>query len=39
MGAWSELIWLKIGPGACDSSNEPSGSIKRGKFFDCLRTR
>jgi hypothetical protein len=28
-GAWTGLIWLRIGCG-----NEPSGSIKRGEFLD-----
>jgi hypothetical protein len=33
-GAWSGLIWLRIGTGCCECGNEPSGSIKRGEFLD-----
>jgi hypothetical protein len=32
--AWTGLIWLKIVAGACEHSNEPSGSIKCGEFLD-----
>jgi len=30
------LIWLNIrtGGGLCEGDNEPSGSTKRGEFFD-----
>jgi hypothetical protein len=37
MGAWTGLIWLRIGTGGarfCECGNEPSGSIKRGEFLD-----
>jgi hypothetical protein len=36
-GAWTGLIWLRIGrggAGSCECGNEPSGSIKRGEFLD-----
>jgi hypothetical protein len=33
-GAWTGLIWLRIGTGCCECGNEPSGSIKRGEFVD-----
>jgi hypothetical protein len=37
-GAWSRLIWLRIGTGGragcCECGNEPSGSIKCGEFLD-----
>jgi hypothetical protein len=32
-GAWTGLIWLRIGTG-CECGNEPSGFIKRGEFLD-----
>jgi hypothetical protein len=32
--AWNGLIWLRLGTGACKCGNEPSGSIKCGKFLD-----
>jgi len=40
MMAWIGLIWFMIGQvaGSCEDSNEASGSIKCGKFFDWLRT-
>jgi hypothetical protein len=31
-GAWTGLIWLRIG--SCECGNEPSGSIKCGEFLD-----
>jgi len=36
VGAWTGLIWLRIGPGGrtCKCGNEPLGSIKCGGFFD-----
>jgi hypothetical protein len=36
MGAWTGLIWLRIGnvAGCCECGNEPSGSIKHGEFLD-----
>jgi len=36
VGAWTELIWLRVGTGGrrCECGNEPSGSIKCGKFLD-----
>jgi len=36
MGAWTGLIWLRIGQvvGSCKCGNEPSGSIKCGEFLD-----
>jgi hypothetical protein len=35
-GAWTGLIWLRIGTGGgtCDCGNEPSSSIKCGEFLD-----
>jgi hypothetical protein len=35
-GAWTGLIWLRIGTGdgSCECGNEPSGSIKCGEFLD-----
>ena len=35
-GAWTGSSWLRIGTvsGTCEYGNEPSGSIKYGKFFD-----
>jgi hypothetical protein len=35
-GAWTGLIWLRIGQvaGSCECGNEPSGSIKLGEFLD-----
>jgi hypothetical protein len=35
-GAWTGLIWLRIGTGggSCDCGNEPSGAIKYVEFFD-----
>ena len=35
-GAWTGLIWLRIGTGGgpCKSGNEPSGSIKCGVILD-----
>jgi hypothetical protein len=34
--AWTGLIWLRMGQvaGTCNCGNEPSGSIKCGKFLD-----
>jgi hypothetical protein len=34
--AWTGLIWLRIGTmaGACECSNDLSGSIKFGDFLD-----
>jgi hypothetical protein len=32
-GAWTRSIWLGIGTGSCECGNEPSGSIKCGKFL------
>jgi len=39
VGAWTGLIWLRIGPGGdtCKCGNEPLGSIKCGEFLDWLR--
>jgi hypothetical protein len=36
VGVWTGLGWLRIGTGGgrCECGNEPSGSIKRGEFFD-----
>jgi hypothetical protein len=36
LGAWTGLIWLKIGTGggACKCGDETSGSIKYGEFLD-----
>jgi hypothetical protein len=36
MGAWTGLIWLKIGTdvGLFKHNNEPSGSIKCGEFLE-----
>jgi hypothetical protein len=36
VGAWTGLIWLKIGTGAdtFKRDNKPSGSIKCGQFLD-----
>ena len=31
-GAWTGLIWLRIG--TCECGNEHSGSTKRGEFLD-----
>jgi hypothetical protein len=31
--AWTGLIWLRIGTGCCEFTNEPSNSIKFGEFF------
>jgi hypothetical protein len=38
---WTGLSWLriKISGGNCECGNEPSGSIKRGKFLDWLTNR
>jgi hypothetical protein len=35
VGAWTGLVWLKIGTsgGACECGNEPSGSIKCEEFW------
>jgi hypothetical protein len=36
-GAWTGLIWLRIGTqvaGSCKRGNEPVGSIKCGEFLD-----
>jgi hypothetical protein len=35
-GAWTGLIWIRIGTGggSCECGNELSGSIKRGEFLD-----
>jgi hypothetical protein len=35
-GAWTILIWLRIGAGACcfKRGNKPSGSIKCREFVD-----
>jgi hypothetical protein len=35
-GAWTELIWIKMGTG--EYKNEPMGSINCGKFLDWTRT-
>jgi hypothetical protein len=37
---WTALIWLTKGKvaGPCACGNEPSGSVKCGKFVDYLRT-
>ena len=32
------LGWLRIGAGACECGEEPSGSIKRREFLDQLQT-
>jgi len=32
VGAWTGLIWLRIGTG--ERGDEPSGSIKSGEFLD-----
>ena len=32
--AWTGLIWLRIGTGACECGNELSGSIKCGGLLD-----
>jgi hypothetical protein len=34
--AWTGSLWLRIGKvwGICECGNEPSGSIKCGKFLD-----
>jgi hypothetical protein len=32
-GVWTEWSWLRIGT-CCECGNEPSGSIKCGKFLD-----
>ena len=32
--AWTGLIWLRIGTGACECGNELSGSIKCGGLRD-----
>jgi len=39
VGAWTGLIWLRIGTGggSFKSSNEPSGSIKCGDFLDYIK--
>jgi len=39
VGAWTGLIWLRIGTVgiSCECGNEPSGSIKCGEFLDQLR--
>ena len=36
LGAWTGLIWLKIGTGGgtCKCGDEPLGSIKYGAFLD-----
>jgi len=36
VGAWTGLIWLRIGigGGTCECGNETSGSIKCGEFLD-----
>jgi hypothetical protein len=36
MGAWTGLIWLRIGTGGgcCECGNELSGSIKCGEFLE-----
>jgi hypothetical protein len=34
VGVWSGLGWHRIGTGACECGNEPSGSIKCWEFFD-----
>jgi hypothetical protein len=35
-GAWTGLIWLRIGTGAgsCECGNEPSGFLKLGEFLE-----
>jgi hypothetical protein len=33
-GAWTGLIWLRIGTGVVNISNDPLGSINRGEFLD-----
>jgi len=40
MGAWTGLIWLRIGTGVglFKRDNEPSGSIKCGEFLDQMRS-
>jgi hypothetical protein len=37
---WTGLICLRIGPveGSCENGNEPSGSIKVGKFLSSCAT-
>ena len=39
-GAWTGLIWLRIGTeeDPFKQGNEPSGSIKCGEFLDYMRT-
>jgi hypothetical protein len=34
LGAWTGLIWLRIGTGSRECGNEASGSIKYGEFVD-----
>jgi len=36
MGAWTGLIWLRIGAsaGSCEHDDEPSGYLKCEEFFD-----
>jgi hypothetical protein len=40
MGAWTELIWLRIGrdDGLCECNNEPAGFKKCREFLDWLMT-
>ena len=36
-GAWTGLIWLRLGTGTCKCGNAPSGSIKCKEFLDYLK--
>ena len=36
VGVWIGSYWLRIGTGEC--GNELSGSIKFGKFLECMKT-
>jgi hypothetical protein len=39
-GAWTGLIWLRIGTGGSyECGNEPSGSTKCGEFLDLLASQ
>ena len=36
-GAWTGLIWLRLGTGTCKCGNAPSGSTKCREFLDYLK--